>query len=86
MSYLHKEKYDLSLSIARYVRYLLFSTKNLVKNCSTFEDLPADEVSCSHFEWWTFCIYFRSLCNKKALMRGQSFVLVHFFTKRHLTI
>jgi hypothetical protein len=38
-----------------------FDKNDLIKICSSFEDLSVYKLSCSHVEWCKFCIHLRSL-------------------------
>jgi hypothetical protein len=41
--------------------FFVFDENGLIKGCSSFEDLSVYKISCSHVEWFKFCIHLRSL-------------------------
>jgi hypothetical protein len=41
--------------------FFVFGKTDLMKSCSSFEDLSVYKISWSHVDWCKFCIHLRSL-------------------------
>jgi hypothetical protein len=41
--------------------FFVFDKNDLIKSCSSFEDLSGNKILWSHVEWCKFCIHLRSL-------------------------
>jgi hypothetical protein len=62
MSCFHKNKLWILTFKRPPCSYFLFFDKNdLIKSCSSFEELSVYKISWSHVDWCKFCIHLRSL-------------------------
>jgi hypothetical protein len=56
-----KQTMNFNIQLATMFVFFVFYKIGLIKSCSSFEDLSVYKISCSHVDWWKFCIHLRSL-------------------------
>jgi hypothetical protein len=52
---------NFNIQLAAMFVFFVFDKNGLIKSCSSFEDLSVYKISCSHVDWFKFCIHLRSL-------------------------
>jgi hypothetical protein len=60
-----KQTMNFNIQTASLFVFFVFDKNGLIKSCSSFEYLSLYKISCSHVDWFKFCIHLRSLnvCN-----------------------
>jgi hypothetical protein len=56
-----KRTKSINIQLAAMFVFFIFDKNGLIKSCSSFEDLSVYKISCSHLDWWKFCIHLRNL-------------------------